>query len=96
MKQIPKTKPQDPLAWLDDAPERATRWRNLYFMNSGQCVYSPAVHPSLGLAQQRAKEAQDVIKRAKRGIAIRCAITGVTIYPEDFSHHMQIPVKDAT
>lgn len=83
----------DPCIWLDDAPDKHEGgWRNLVFDINGKSYLGCKVH----LTQ---KEARDDVIDAERGFeSAKYAYMGfgssVKLKKDDYSHAIQIPVKE--
>lgn len=91
---IQKTKPVDPCKWLDDAPEKAKAWRNLYFYKNGSSHFGRGVHPTEAIACDLAgKEVQRQRDEQLDYYTVYELVNGKEFFINDFSHHIQLPVK---
>lgn len=78
----------DPCKWLDDAPEKAKGWRNLWFDKTGKARLGNTICAS-------EQEAREVAENALAQIGIYHFIkTDEYVHFQEISHAIQMPVKE--
>jgi hypothetical protein len=86
---------KDPLAWLDDAPDKAPKWKNLAFTKDGRSYLGRLTYDSQEAALQGHLACQQQLKDSlskERHPYIR-TMAGVDIqYPSEYSHSIQVPI----
>lgn len=94
MKQSLKPKPKDPCEWLDDAPQKAKKWRNLYFLKCGKTISGPLRWPDEQTALKAAHDADDHARKDGRNpyICVENVRTGHSW--SEISHVLQIPAAE--
>lgn len=80
-------KQKDPLTWLDDAVERASGWKNLYFLKNGESDPGECVFDT----EKAAKSAADEFFSSP---AKTTEWRGIKILASEITHAIQIPVSD--
>lgn len=84
----------DPNAWMN-APIKAEKWRNLYFMQDGSTFCGEGLHASEQAALFRAVESVNDAKSKQEFGEVDILIRGTKIGKlwSCVSHHIQMPVK---
>lgn len=86
-------KQKNALKWMDE-PIKADQWHNLYFLKNGKCIAGQNRHPTEEAAFKRADAIAKCASDRSDDFPIKFMPSGIVMRKKDFSHHMQMPVKE--